>query len=243
MKNLSLFVSVATICTLCISCNILDPAPAPVSKFEFDVGIDFQDMVWFYNRSENATEFHWDFGDGETSQEEHPEHAYKKNGTYTVTLTASNKDKKNTYTQEITIFSPTLFLVPKNWKLVSASGVQYISRAPGFPYETIKAVNSAEYSKYGIIEFRNSRELFFPEGFGKYQFRILTQPSGQLYLEYVILNVPTSIGYALIDIDTRNESFTLIFNQETQNKTFSEAGLPLWHARGDSEMRFVYKRK
>lgn len=32
----------------------------------------------------------WDFGDGETSTEQNPVHEYAEDGTYTVTLTASN---------------------------------------------------------------------------------------------------------------------------------------------------------
>ncbi|HPX76032.1 MAG TPA: FISUMP domain-containing protein [Bacteroidales bacterium] len=37
-----------------------------------------------------ATQWQWDFGDGQTSTEQNPAHIYENEGTYTVTLTASN---------------------------------------------------------------------------------------------------------------------------------------------------------
>lgn len=40
----------------------------------------------FEDKSENALSWLWDFGDGSTSTEQHPEHVYEKEGTYTVSL-------------------------------------------------------------------------------------------------------------------------------------------------------------
>jgi archaellum component FlaC len=40
----------------------------------------------------------WDFGDHETSTDAHPRHHYKKDGTYTVSVTVTD-DKGNTYTE------------------------------------------------------------------------------------------------------------------------------------------------
>lgn len=44
----------------------------------------------FRNLSENADTFFWDFGDGTTSTEESPRHAFTKEGFYDITLIASN---------------------------------------------------------------------------------------------------------------------------------------------------------
>jgi glucose/arabinose dehydrogenase/PKD repeat protein len=38
----------------------------------------------------DALTYHWDFGDGATSTEPHPTHRYRKNGTYTATVTAKD---------------------------------------------------------------------------------------------------------------------------------------------------------
>jgi uncharacterized protein (TIGR02145 family) len=40
--------------------------------------------------SNNPTSWQWDFGDGGTSTQQNPTHAYNNTGTYTVTLTATN---------------------------------------------------------------------------------------------------------------------------------------------------------
>ncbi len=54
------------------------------------VYIPDQEVV-FRNLSENATEFFWDFGDGDTSTLFEPRHAYEEEGTYDITLIASNE--------------------------------------------------------------------------------------------------------------------------------------------------------
>lgn len=48
--------------------------------------------VVFINLSQNAASYFWDFGDGETSTEDHPVHDYQEEGLYTVELMATNDD-------------------------------------------------------------------------------------------------------------------------------------------------------
>jgi len=38
----------------------------------------------------NASSYHWDFGDGQTSTDGYPSHTYNKGGDYAVTLTVTN---------------------------------------------------------------------------------------------------------------------------------------------------------
>ncbi|NCD70424.1 PKD domain-containing protein [Mucilaginibacter agri] len=42
--------------------------------------------VLFSNTSVNASTYDWDFGDGQTSKESNPQHAYTKSGTYQVRM-------------------------------------------------------------------------------------------------------------------------------------------------------------
>lgn len=57
--------------------------------------------VQFTDKSAGApTAWKWDFGDGKTSAEQNPKHTYTTLGTYTVTLTASNKDGSDTTSKE-----------------------------------------------------------------------------------------------------------------------------------------------
>lgn len=64
--------------------------------------------VYFQNLSTNATTFNWNFGDPtsgtfNSSLLEYPTHVFAANGTYVVTLTASNGVFTNTVTQTIII--------------------------------------------------------------------------------------------------------------------------------------------
>jgi PKD repeat protein len=61
----------------------------PTASFTFGSGRVAR-IVRFTNTSNFADTFAWDFGDGEKSTEENPQHTYKDEGTYTVTLTVTN---------------------------------------------------------------------------------------------------------------------------------------------------------
>ncbi len=72
-----------------------------VADFTFTQGT--AGAVTFKNASKNATGYAWDFGDGEKATEENPTHTYTKDGTYTVKLTATNKDGSADKTATVTI--------------------------------------------------------------------------------------------------------------------------------------------
>ena len=56
--------------------------------------------VEFTDQSTNApTSWLWDFGDGETSTEQNPTHAYAEEGSYTVVMTATNARGSHTKTR------------------------------------------------------------------------------------------------------------------------------------------------
>lgn len=56
--------------------------------------------VTFTDKTLNApTSWKWDFGDGSTSADQNPSHTYTTLGTYTVSLTASNKDGQDSTTK------------------------------------------------------------------------------------------------------------------------------------------------
>lgn len=78
----------------CISVKTLNPGitiMTPVAAFNAD-SLDgcAPMMVNFVNESSGATSWHWDFGDGGFSGNQHPQHVYAYPGIYTVTLIASN---------------------------------------------------------------------------------------------------------------------------------------------------------
>ena len=65
-----------------------EPALVAINA-NFDVETDGLTAT-FTNRSSGATTYAWDFGDGATSTEESPSHTYAADGTYAVTLVASD---------------------------------------------------------------------------------------------------------------------------------------------------------
>ncbi|WP_186758129.1 PKD domain-containing protein [Echinicola salinicaeni] len=65
--------------------------------------------VNFTNSSENAVSYSWDFGDGNTSTEEHPMHTYEEAGTYTVVLNSTAQGGTSVQTsQELTVVGPPM---------------------------------------------------------------------------------------------------------------------------------------
>jgi uncharacterized protein (TIGR02145 family) len=76
--------------------------PPPAADFTVsDTIVDLGDDIQFFDESLNEpTSWSWDFGDGSTSQEKFPQHAYDTAGNYTVTLTASNQYGSDTKVKE-----------------------------------------------------------------------------------------------------------------------------------------------
>ncbi|MFN3762249.1 MAG: carboxypeptidase regulatory-like domain-containing protein, partial [Anaerolineae bacterium] len=68
--------------------------------------------VAFTNLSRNATAYRWDFGDGATSTDTDPSHAYSAPGTYTVVLTATNLCAQDVVSRELRVEDYALALVP-----------------------------------------------------------------------------------------------------------------------------------
>ncbi|MEM7485520.1 MAG: PKD domain-containing protein [Bacteroidota bacterium] len=79
--------------------------PEVVAAFT-QIKIEDSGVVSFINISENADSFAWDFGDGTTSSEIDPVRTFA-DGSYTVTLTASNSaGASSTFSDELTIDLP-----------------------------------------------------------------------------------------------------------------------------------------
>ena len=90
--------------------NYIEVLDAPSASFNPSVSIL---TATFTNTSTNAFSYEWDFGDGNTSTGESPTNIYAEDGTYTVSLTATNACGSITTTQEILVVSlPTIGFVP-----------------------------------------------------------------------------------------------------------------------------------
>ncbi len=78
----------------------------PQASFSASVTDDYLTYT-FANASTSATDYVWDFGDGNSSTDFDGINTYPGEGTYTVTLTASDKHNvKSTFSQEIEVVEP-----------------------------------------------------------------------------------------------------------------------------------------
>ncbi|MFD2520019.1 outer membrane protein assembly factor BamB family protein [Emticicia soli] len=73
----------------------------PKAIFDFKIGKNGE--VQFTNTSTDATNFSWDFGNGETSTEKSPSYIYKQNGSYAVKLFAQNAEKRDSLEKTVVI--------------------------------------------------------------------------------------------------------------------------------------------
>ncbi len=109
---------------LVMSCNPDDgDGGKVVASFQFESDANDFLTVHFTNFSKNADSYSWDFGDGNTSTDVDPSHAYSAAGTYTVTLTAISDNGESSKEETVNIIDPNEALTllagstSKTWKL------------------------------------------------------------------------------------------------------------------------------
>jgi putative cofactor-binding repeat protein len=85
--------------------NHIQIIPPPVANFTYVIG---GNTVTFTNTSSDATDYHWDFGDGATSTEAGPVHSYAGDGAYMATLIATNDCGSDTIKLALNIMVSTL---------------------------------------------------------------------------------------------------------------------------------------
>lgn len=85
------------------SCDTLGIDNHPVALFRYDIEDTLQPLqVTFTDVSSyEPTTWHWDFGDGVTSQDTNPVHAFAVPGAYQVCLVASNAYSADTFCRQV----------------------------------------------------------------------------------------------------------------------------------------------
>ena len=92
--------------TKTVEITVEDDDLSVTADFETNLVIEQnQAVITLSNMSKNATTYEWSFPEGtpEDSTEENPTVTYTQNGTYTITLVASNGTKTDTKSFEITV--------------------------------------------------------------------------------------------------------------------------------------------
>lgn len=100
-----------TVITITSVFNQTPSAAFSVSMNPAEVG----ELLSFNNQSINATHWDWNFGDGENSILENPTHNYFTEGSFTITLVASNEGCLDTFQLNLIIQAPLIFYVPNSF--------------------------------------------------------------------------------------------------------------------------------
>jgi len=98
------------------------PASSPSAEFSLDIS-DNIPVNWPIQFTDQTTEYPvswlWSFGDGQTSLEQNPQHAFESPGTYEVSLIAFNCFSSDTTVQTITVEeTPELTITPADTLLI-----------------------------------------------------------------------------------------------------------------------------
>lgn len=136
--------------------------PDPVADFFVDVTLgDAPLTVYFTDLSSNTSSWAWDFGDGNASVEQHPNHTYTTGGVFTVSLTAYNEDMtSHTLVVEdlITVNGPTGIENLDNFKLFiypnPASDYLYISNSSNLKRVEIHSITGQRIKNIQILNKR-----------------------------------------------------------------------------------------
>ncbi|HEV7780670.1 MAG TPA: PKD domain-containing protein [Chitinophagaceae bacterium] len=174
MKKFSLFTLAAGL-LLFTGCNQKDPVP-PATDANFSIS-GFQNplptSLNFLNTSTNATSYLWDFGDGSTSTQSNPTHAYTLAGTYLLQLTATGPTGSETACKLVTLETVT----------PGASAYSYFfDRCDGSPvgasFKTVNPASSGIYWNFnGTVNTTRDPIVQFPLP-GDYTIKYSTVVSG-----------------------------------------------------------------
>jgi PKD repeat protein len=131
--------------------EVREPLVASFSNSIVELGT--HQTISFYDQSTgNIDSYHWEFGDGDTSDESNPEHTFKRIGDYTVVLTIrddyfSETMKKNIEIREHSYLADNILL-------------EYIQ--PNYlTFNNILSFETIDHDTYSVVNQNNSQSIFF----------------------------------------------------------------------------------
>lgn len=123
------------------------------------------DTIYFTSTSSNADNFQWEFGDGNTSTNEHPWHIFNTKGSYEVKLKVTNDDGSNETSSTITIKDITIlaFEVYKEGTEELLPGCAILVYDDQNEWENIteNAVALGYTDNEGYVEFYHARAIVY----------------------------------------------------------------------------------
>lgn len=108
------------------------------ADFSFMQGAMIDEPIFFHDLSsgKDISSWHWDFGDNSSSIEQHPIHAYRHEGAYTISLTVSNGFDETSISKQISI-------VLTNKPVLVKSSNEYFAKGTDSLLQNLKAENKS----------------------------------------------------------------------------------------------------
>jgi PKD repeat protein len=206
--------------------SIADETP-PSAAFDFKANDADYLTIDFTNLSGSATDYSWDFGDGNTSNGKDPSNTYAAEGSYTVTLTASDKlGATSTYTEAVGVVEPVNTFVPvilnpsfdiegddsyrDNWRNGDLGGVIQITSSPVHtPEKAAKLPSAGDRIGYQLITVLPDTDYTV-----SFYYTMKTSPAGSLTVAILGGHVtdPAAVaGATIASVD---------FNDQTDANTY-----------------------
>ncbi len=134
----------------------------PIAAFEFDYknGKKAPSAIRFDNKSEKATAYEWNFGDGKISKDTSPVHSFKHSGTYVVQLTAIDGKKSRIIKKQLTVEAPEKCLV----EIETNHGTMLVELSDATPQHRDNFLKLAEQSYFDSLLFHRVINGFMVQG-------------------------------------------------------------------------------
>lgn len=132
----------------------------PMASFSYEGDTHAPATIRFENRSQKASSFEWDFGDGQTSSDASPAHRYFHSGTYSVTLKAIEGKKNRMTEKSISISPPEGCLV----QIETPFGVMIARLSDATPKHRDNFIKLAEGGYYDNLLFHRVINGFMIQG-------------------------------------------------------------------------------
>jgi len=140
---------------------VLISCARPISRFNTSDEVRIAPVTLkFFNQSEGADTYLWDFGDGNTSSEAEPSHRYISSGNYPVTLEARKGNRKTKTTKYIQIKAPTDCLV----MITTEHGEMLVKLFDATPLHRDNFLKLAEQGFFDGLLFHRVIEGFMIQG-------------------------------------------------------------------------------
>ena len=123
------------------------------AEFQFENTCVGEPVQFREESTGDATSFLWDFGDGNFSTDQHPNHTYFSTGSYDVSLVVSKECCQDTFTKRIQITDCTFYLYAPNAFSPNGDGINDVYYLKG---AGIEALTFEVFNRWGQMIYKSN---------------------------------------------------------------------------------------